>query len=169
MTEDDFQQALSAYQAARAPNEVDVFNKAAMFAALANVGIKAVEVEFDGSGDSGSIESFVVCGDEFEELPKKQRAALEDAMKRHVVSGAKLCRGTQWSPDKGPERLYQEGSATLEELLQDVCYRILESEHGGWENNEGCYGTFRIIVASKRVLLTLNERIEEINTYEEEF
>src|SRR3546814_8041154 len=41
-----------------------------------------------------------------------------------------------------------------------MCYDLLESKHGGWENNEGGYGEFTFDVAAGTIVFDFNYRIE---------
>ena len=111
-------------------------NKAALFAALAATGITSVTVTFDGYGDSGQIEGFAAkAGDSDAELPD---TPVELA-------------GTSFGSD--------------EIVREAFCYRVLESKHGGWENNEGAYGEFVLDVAAGTVEFDFNYRIETSENY----
>jgi hypothetical protein len=57
-------------------------------------------------------------------------------------------------------------------LVEDWCYRELESLHGGWEINEGSQGYFRFDAVNRIIELehTFNENVSKYDTiYEESF
>ena len=134
--------AIEAQHAARKrlAEEVRPINKTALFDALAMTGITTVIVTFDGSGDSGQIESVDAHnGEQPVDLP----------------SGIITIRDVLW-----------DGSAveTLElpvaEALERLAYAFLEETHDGWEINEGAYGEFTFDVAERAIRLDYNERVE---------
>lgn len=121
-----------------------------MMQALREAGVKSVEIEFDGYGDSGNIEGIAYTP------PADGKAEVDDSP--HEV--------TDWS-QSGPERKVR--NYTLDELVEEVCYSLLGSWHPGWEINEGSYGTFRIDAEADSIALTFNQRIESVETYDEEY
>lgn len=125
-----------------------------LISALSRAGVSKVLVDFDGSGDSGSI------GD-ISYKPargKKNFGKSEVADTPHEVP--------QWT-DEGCKRVVKD--YTYDELVEELCYGILGSEHPGWEINEGAFGTFEIDVAKDSVSLTFNQRVETYETSEEEY
>jgi hypothetical protein len=71
---------------------------------------------------------------------------------------------------------YTEGSfengAPVPASVEDWCYNRLESEHGGWEINEGSDGSFYFNMRTKTITLnhTYNEEESEtVNLFEEKF
>jgi len=134
---------------------------------LTQLGVQRVEATFDGCGDSGSFES-----SEFFKNKKTNKGVeevqitLPDEQLKSSIEGIMINQG--WSfADGHPKEITKE--ATLEEALEDLFYRILESEHGGWEINSGSYGTFSWTLDNDQIELTYNERIEEVNTSEETY
>lgn len=116
-------------------------NKAVLIAALAAAGITTVIVTFDGGGDSGQIESIVArTGDCDVELPdtlvELARADFHDEEIRRTT-------------------------APLPDAIESFCYDVLESKHGGWENNEGGFGEFTFNVAAGTVIFDFNYRIQQ--------
>ncbi len=49
----------------------------------------------------------------------------------------------------------------LEEELNDTLYDVLESEHSGWEINEGSSGTITVSIPDKKVIIDHNEYYQE--------
>jgi len=120
-------------------------NKARLMAVLAGAGITTIVVAFDGVGDSGQIDSVAAkAGDEEVALPPME------------VELARLDFGSD-----AETRVAQ----PLPEAIELLCYALLESEHGGWENNEGAYGAFIFDVAAGTIALDFNYRIESTENH----
>lgn len=124
-------------------------NKAALFDALAAADIVTVTVAFDGYGDSGQIES-VDARDAYGEVALPT-ADIELATPSH--EGAEVTRRT----------------LPLAEAIEELCYDLLEEEHGGWENNDGAYGEFAFDVAARTINLDHNSRYTAVETYAHEW
>lgn len=101
-----------------------------LFDLLEAQGVVLVTVEFDGCGDSGQIES-ISAFDEHGEV-----AVPEDKL-------------TNAEDDGEP----------VKDVIESLAYDLLQSEHGGWENNEGAYGEFRFDVTGRTITLGCNIRI----------
>jgi hypothetical protein len=116
-------------------------NKTALFDALAAATITEVHVDFDGEGDSGQINSIAPFrGDEPVVL-------LQSTVTIQTVS---------W--DSTEPVTTQSG---LEEAIETLCYSYLEETHGGWENDDGAYGQFRLDVAKRTIELEFNGRYSD--------
>jgi hypothetical protein len=134
---------------ARLAAEIRPANKAAVFEMLARAGITLVTVGFDGSGDSGQIESIEAqAGDTAAELPSDQVELAEPAW-----DGGKIGRS----------------AFTLRDAIEKLAYDFLEETHGGWENNDGAYGEFTFDVATRTITLAYNERHMESDYSEHVF
>jgi hypothetical protein len=103
--------------------------KEALIPQLRAGGIAAVEVTFDGAGDSGAVED-VLCLDAaggtmacpsvmLELLPTPTRADVGDDVGHGDVGKT---------------------SQALDAALEQLTYLALERHHPGWENNDGAYG-----------------------------
>lgn len=114
-------------------------------------GVKSFTVSFEGSGDSGQIED----------------VGLEGKIRKLPVEGAKVSEGTRWL--NGQNSAVFRNATDLEDLITSVCYEVLESACGGWENNDGAYGEFYFDVKKRKVQLDFNERIMESNYTEYRF
>jgi hypothetical protein len=124
-------------------------NKPVVFDILAAAGITSVTVEFDGEGDSGQIESVIACAGEARvELPKTP-ITFQDV---------------SWNSDTVTDR-----TEPLPEAIETLCYDYLEQEHGGWENNDGAFGTFTFDVAARTIELEFNGRYTDISTHSYSF
>ena len=128
----------------KARKELGQINKAAIFAALAAAGIELVLVTFDGEGDSGQIED-VTAGrnDQSVDLPDAKVTLLQ----------------ASW--DKADPDISE---VDLREAIETLCYDFLEEDHGGWENNDGAFGEFRLDVAARTVELEFNFRYTDTFT-----
>jgi hypothetical protein len=124
-------------------------NKGAVFEALAAGNITRVQVEFDGEGDQGQIESVIAFrGEERSELPKTTVPV----------------QNVSWG---NAESVTTE--STLESAIETLCYDYLEESHGGWENNDGGYGEFHLDVAKRTVELEFNGRFTHTFTSNHSF
>ena len=128
-------------------DDVRARNKAIVFAALAEAGIHKVTVDYDGSGDSGQIESIEAWDARNEKIP------LPSASKIQLASE---------NPDHPP------AEQNLEAAVETLAWDYLEI-HYGWENNDGAFGTFVFNVADRTVTLEHDERYTEVNTTSHEF
>lgn len=119
--------------------EVLVGLKTSLFDQLEAHGIVLVTVSFDGCGDSGQIEEITACdGTGVVELP-------------YVGLPTSVTDPAAAPGDDKPE--------SVSDVIETLAYDLLESEHGGWENNEGAYGEFRFDVAERKITLECNIRI----------
>jgi hypothetical protein len=128
-------------------------NKDFVFDILEQEGIASFEVEFDGSGDSGQVDGIF----------------LDDDLLQRKIKGCKVKNGTRWDPTTQTSSPVWENDVTLQSLIEGVCYDILEENFGGWEINDGSYGTFTFDVKKRKASLTMNERVMEVNTNEYKF
>ena len=129
--------------------EVNAANKITLFDALIKAGVTTVTVEFDGEGDSGQIESVTACiGDKQTKLPNVPITV------RHV----------SWNSQDTTTV-----DTPLPEAIKDLCYDYLSQEHGGWENNDGAFGTFSFDVAAKTIALEFNGRFTDTFTSNHNF
>jgi hypothetical protein len=118
-------------------------NKDLIFDLCEREGVKSFTVSFDGSGDSGQIEGI--------ELDKKILGL--------DVEGAKVSEGCTWT--NGVRTPIWKDAKDLEDLIESVCYDVLETACDGWEINEGSYGEFTFDIEKRKVHLDFNERIVE--------
>ena len=136
--------ALEAAQAAIRPA-----NKTALFAVLSAAGITSVDVTFDGYGDSGQIESIDAKAD-------RADTVLPDVTVTLAIIG--------WRDTDPTER-----TLPIREAIEHFAYDCLAQTHGGWENNEGAFGTFLFDVAKQSITLDYNQRFEDIESFEHAF
>ena len=125
-------------------------NKEALFDGLRLVGIAHVLVTFDGSGDSGQIESI---------------EADNDADQSITLPAAQITfAGIDWQSGAPTER-----RLTLEGAVQELVYDLLSDTHSGWQDNDGAYGEFCIDARARTIHLEFNERFRSSELYTHDF
>lgn len=124
-------------------------NKSALFSVLSAAGITRVDVSFDGYGDSGQIESIDAKAD-------RTNTPLPEATVTLAIFG--------WRDTDPTER-----TLSIRDAIEHFVYDCLAQTHGGWENNEGAFGTFVFDVADQSITLDYNQRFEDIESFEHAF
>jgi len=143
-----------------ASNLFDV-HKQALFNALKAAGITWVEVDFEGSGDSGAIENV-----EYTWLD-----TVADETTRELAMGLQL----EWYTSQGSRydasrntwvRDWALIKTPLSDAVEDFAYSVLGREFGGWMDNDGSYGTVSLDVLAGKVELSMNQRYTSRDLYE---
>lgn len=142
-------------------------NKNLLFPILKTNKIKTVVVEFDGSGDSGQIESVALSRFSLSKMGDEDEKDV-DKLLEEVFVGAKIANGVQYSGGGG-QLCVEEQDTTVEGVISSICYDLMEIEHPGWENNEGAYGEFIFDLKKDTISYTHNDRITEVNTTEHKY
>lgn len=109
-----------------------------LFDFLESQGIVLVTVDFDGCGDSGQIEGIFAFDEHGEVAVPEDKLAIAETASEPTIA-----------PDE---------SEPVKDVIESLAYELLQSEHGGWENNEGAYGEFRFDVADRTIMLACNIR-----------
>jgi hypothetical protein len=117
-------------------------NKQALFAVLRAAGVTHVTVDFDGYGDSGQIEDI----------------AFRNADTNNSVPAGEVVLEADSYGEPPTPKIFDVRSA-----IELLVYELLEDDHGGWELNEGSFGTFTFDVAEGAITLDYNERVETSN------
>jgi len=130
-----------------------------LFDALQDTRVVSINVEFDGCGDSGQINSIEYYDHRDKGLPQPSGK----------IKGSKLPAGHVWNEKTRNLEELPEREATFNELVEQICYDRLGAHHGGWEINEGSYGTFTFDVLNRKINLEFNERVETIRSSSESF
>ncbi len=125
-------------------------NKAALFEALAGAGIHTVTLMFDGSGDSGQIESLDAFSGENVVMPLPGTAI---AFKEVVWDGLLVLTRQRGITD----------------VIETMANALLEQTHEGWEDGDGAYGEFTFTVEGQTITLEYNERHMESDYHCHEF
>ena len=110
------------------------YAKRAILKALRERGIATVSIAYDGEGDSGQIGDI----DAFD--AKKKPVSTDQAIRLTLYRG------------KEPSDY-----ASLHEALDDFSWVLLGHYHAGFQDNVGGYGTIRIDVAKRSVILDHND------------
>lgn len=132
---------------------------------LRDNGVTVVAVHFDGYGDSGQIEAINISFDpvseeDFEDLDGDEVMPND---RGEAVLGIET--GTRPNPLRRPMSQVlkpdpETVSTTVWEDIEDVFYAALETNHAGWEINEGAYGFVMLHVESGEIAIDYNQRIE---------
>jgi hypothetical protein len=133
-----------------------------LFDTLAQTKVSSIEVSFEGCGDSGQIESV--------DYTDANGKGIDEAyLDKVIVKGSAKTSYHKW--DEKTKKLVKTEATegNVREIIEEICYDKLGASHGGWEINEGSYGTFYFDVSTRKVSLEYNERIEEVRTSEESF
>jgi hypothetical protein len=112
--------------------------------ALKRRGAVLARAEYDGFGDSGQIEAVEIEGGE-----------CDDA--RIGCWAVESERTGEGDAERLVHRL-RRTRKSLRDVVEDAMYRHLESLHGGWENNEGAFGTLVLSVESGTLSIEHNSR-----------
>jgi hypothetical protein len=105
---------------------------------LHRLGVAQVEAKYDGSGDSGTIGTITYFGHDEEEVDAKTFPA-----KHH--------------PDPWTDPANVERTTSLDDLVDTVVCALLP---GGWEINEGSFGTFTLDTLTGKGTLAHSWRVE---------
>ena len=128
--------------------------------AINKLGIEKIEVVFDGCGDSGQMEDITV-------FSKTEDQNIN--LNKIPIGKVQFTTGTQYNGDGTTTKRTEVREATFADIVEEICYNLLAERHGGWEINEGSYGTFTLDFINKKIHLEFNERIETVETSEIEF
>lgn len=134
-------------------------NAKVLFDALHDTRIVSINVDFDGCGDSGQISSIEYYDHREKGLPEPSGR----------IKGSKLPAGHHWNNKTNNFEELPEREAGFNELVEQICYDRLGAHHGGWEINEGSYGTFTFDVLNHKIELEFNERVESVRSTSETF
>lgn len=149
---------LSAYEKRRAEEikrtrERMMANKEAVLTALRVIGAATVTVEYSGSGDSGQVDQVVVADVQGQQLDVSLIPKLTVQVEQ-----------SEWKDGSFATRTYSQEDF-LYNVLANFCMDWLESEHAGWENNDGGQGEMEIVVADGEFTLNHQENYVEHTDY----
>lgn len=118
----------------------------ALIEQLKSMGATNATLEFDGSGDSGSIYSVTVEG-----APDIARTVKWLRFESEYSDG-------KWIKKQS------EVTLNIQDALEALCYDMLESTNIDWYNNDGGYGSLVINFDPLSIELEVNTRYTEVNT-----
>jgi len=127
--------------------DIRAHNKHMLFAELAEAGIHRVTVEYDGSGDSGQIDTIEAWNAGNDRMPLPLKPTIQ------FVAENPGSPSVEYS---------------LEAAIETVAWDYLDI-HCGWENNDGAFGTFEFLVPDRTITLEHNERYTDTHTFTHEF
>ena len=120
-----------------------------MFAMLKAYGAKEINISFDGSGDSGSIDSVNIYNGEKNINP--------DFSVEYTETSSRYSDG-KWV------ETHTSVIKPVKDALEMVCYDMLQETGIDWYNNDGGFGELRVDLDSGEVGLEVNSRYTEYNT-----
>jgi hypothetical protein len=120
--------------------------KPTLIAALKNLGVTEVDVEYDGEGDNGQVTDAHAYGKDFQKI---------DLAKPHPISIG--------------EGEAVEHYESLEDCIEAFAWDVIGQHHDGFENNDGGYGTLTINVEAATITLQHSTRFVDSTTTETEF
>lgn len=138
----------------------------------------AIEVEYDGCGDSGQVETvhYAAIKPEDQQALAEAFDTLEDQPLPDDVAGGRQHTPGHFVPGKGWVTTGQTVNFSAAQLIDELAWDLAYGRHPGFEINEGGYGTVRITEDTNdagepiiRVSLSHSERIIETNDYDYEF
>jgi len=115
--------------------------------------IEQIKITFDGSGDSGQFEE----PEYYRKGNSKKSEPVQVTIDDKETTGFQVNNGMRYEDGKWVDNVVP---GNLRDLVEDVFYRILEAEHGGWEINAGSFGTFTYDVFEDEITLEYSERVE---------
>jgi hypothetical protein len=107
-------------------------------------GVQQVEIEFDGSGDSGSIAGVSYSPGELE--------FDADGVTVEYATSARYWNGTQWLLERALTQ------ASVQSAIEALTYDYLEETGVDWYNDDGGFGTLEIDVEAGTVRLNVDVR-----------
>lgn len=114
-------------------------NRRRIHRALKHLGATRAIVSYSGSGDSGQIDQVTIYKDQ-EQIKSEKKISV-------------LVATSKWSQEGGWIERIKRKAMTLEAALEELVYDWIESEHAGWENNDGASGECTVEVAADEFLL----------------
>jgi hypothetical protein len=136
------------FEAPGEANHLYMENLRRLLPMLADHQIETVTVQFEGSGDSGSIESIEYTPDNDE---------LRRRTVQHLHTEPFLDDG-QWQTTVTPRE------ATIDDAIESLTYDYLQETDVNWYDNDGGFGELVIDVAAGTVKLEVNVRYTEHTT-----
>lgn len=113
-------------------------------------GGKEIRISFDGSGDSGSVDSVEIYAG-------NDRLNMMFSVDYPETSSS-------WSKEGGWVKTHEIKRMPVKEALESFCYTMLEQTGIDWYNNEGGFGELYITLDPCEIQLEVNERYTEYRT-----
>lgn len=129
---------------------------------LSAYGVQQIICEYDGSGDSGDFFSTVaVVVPPREEVDNKLN--MSSSVTQDAIEQLTRPKNVRWDDFVAARRKDKDSliSATDCDTLIDNAFDLLP---GGWEINDGSYGTITIDIATENISIEHNERYTDVRT-----
>lgn len=147
-------------QVAQRASGVDLIKKYCKL--LLNYGVKQVTFEYDGSGDSGDMNyACVAIMPSHEEID--ECLANVSSVTEHTAQNAARDRIMSWD-DFVAARKKEKKPTVTPKMCDEICDAAFDLLPGGWEINDGSYGTVTINTANETIDVEHNERYTEVRT-----
>ena len=132
-------------------NQAQVPYVKAMLKTIKEGGGTEIRVNFDGAGDSGSIESvYIYKGTEVLNM---------------MFNVDYLVRSSEYNKEQGGwVQKTEVKSMPVNDAIEQFCYDMLEETGVDWYNNDGGYGEFTINLDPVEVNLEISTRYTEVHT-----
>ena len=137
-------------------------NKTILIAALQSMGAKVVEIEYEGSGDEGSVSS--VWATSSPSFAQEDNPEMTDRLEQEKVDTWNPVI-PHWDLFSAPENIELK-TGTLLDALMDFAWYVLETKKPGWEINEGSNGTVTINLVENTVSLDHSAVYRECDSIE---
>jgi hypothetical protein len=122
----------------------------ALTAQMKMLGVKEVSISFQGGGDSGEIYSIDTYNMNNESIP------IPDDM-------------VSWTKQVYGEQVKTQSNISIDKVLDDIGYRVLDATGMDWYNNEGGQGTVHIYFDEELPRIEVNMEINVTNTEDHDF
>jgi hypothetical protein len=137
-----------------------------------NPELQYIQIEYDGSGDSGNIESIFYGGNKTSDcvVPFSVEISDDQPLPDEVTQGRTHQPG-EWQPGVGWVTTGDLVNISAKRLLSDLGWDLAYGRNPGFEINEGGYGMIVITAdgvdpSVVRIALSHSERIIEVSEYE---
>lgn len=134
------------------------FTKTSVLKALKELGVDSVQVQYQGSGDSGEVYEVSILP--VDKNVSTTKVKIQEAKASFIKEKD---GGSSWVSE-----IYED-TVSLYEAINGILYSYLEMSHPGWEINEGSQGEMTIEVEGESISLVHTEFYTESNQYEYEF
>ena len=130
---------------------------------LFNAGFKRAIVHFDGSGDSGSIESVDYFNDL--DIDETNMSVLYKNALTDERYSYESCSSTWDSANTKWNETWELVHVNANKLIEIIAEEKLEESDIDWYNNDGGFGQVEFHFDSKEIVLEIHQRYTEINSH----
>lgn len=137
--------------------------------------LRYIEVEYDGCGDSGQIDSIFYGANKESEHVAPFSVLVDDAQPLPDAVAKGHCRQTfEWQPGFGSVDTGERSNFTAEQMISELAWDLAYGQNPGFEINEGGFGKVNIAADEDdpslvRVSLSHSWRITKTDDYEYDF